>query len=45
MRNYELRGIVRMPRDIAVKIEETLAYPGQIRVVVIRESRSVEVAL
>lgn len=33
-----------LARDIAKRVEETLAYPGQIRVVVIRESRSVEIA-
>jgi ribonuclease Y len=33
-----------LARDIATRVEETLAYPGQIRVVVIRESRSVEIA-
>ena len=33
-----------LARNIVEKIEETLAYPGQIRVVVIRESRSVEIA-
>ncbi len=33
-----------LARDIVARIEETLAYPGQIRVVVIRESRSIEVA-
>ena len=33
-----------LARDIVHKIEEELAYPGQIKVVVIRESRSVEVA-
>ncbi len=33
-----------LARDIVAKIEETLAYPGQIKVVVIRESRSIEVA-
>ncbi|MDA1278603.1 MAG: ribonuclease Y [Chloroflexi bacterium] len=33
-----------LARNIVQKIEETLAYPGQIRVVVIRESRTVEVA-
>jgi len=33
-----------MARDIAKRVEETVAYPGQIRVVVIRESRSVEYA-
>ncbi|MDA1297695.1 MAG: ribonuclease Y [Chloroflexi bacterium] len=33
-----------LARNIAKRVEETLAYPGQIRVVVIRESRSVEIA-
>ncbi len=33
-----------LARDIAKRVEETLAYPGQIKVVVIRESRSVEYA-
>ena len=33
-----------LARDIVKRVEETLAYPGQIRVVVIRESRSVEIA-
>ncbi|MFW6195351.1 MAG: ribonuclease Y [Chloroflexota bacterium] len=33
-----------LARDITKRIEDTLAYPGQIKVVVIRESRSVEVA-
>ena len=33
-----------LARDIVQRIEETLSYPGQIRVVVIRESRAVEVA-
>ena len=34
----------KMARDIVKKIEETLVYPGQIKVTVIRESRSVEIA-
>lgn len=34
----------RLARDIAAKIEETLQYPGEIRVVVIRETRAVEYA-
>ena len=34
----------KMARDIVRKIEETLVYPGQIKVTVIRESRSVEYA-
>ena len=34
----------KLARDIVKKIEETLVYPGQIKVTVIRESRSVEYA-
>ncbi|MBF6604350.1 MAG: ribonuclease Y [Chloroflexi bacterium] len=35
---------MRLARDIVRKIEETLTYPGQIRVTVIRETRAVEYA-
>ena len=34
----------KMAREIVKKIEETLVYPGQIKVTVIREKRSVEFA-
>jgi ribonucrease Y len=34
----------RLARDIAKKIEETMQYPGQIKVTVIRETRAVEYA-
>ena len=34
----------RLARDIAKKIEETMQYPGQIRVTVIRETRATEYA-
>ena len=33
-----------LARDIAKQFEEELTYPGQIRVVVVRESRAIEVA-
>ena len=33
-----------MARDIVNKIEETLEYPGQIKVMVIREKRVVDYA-
>ncbi len=33
-----------MSRDIVKKIEESLTFPGQIRVTVIRETRAVEYA-
>jgi ribonuclease Y len=37
-------GTIRLSKDIANKIEETMQYPGQIRVTVIRETRSVDFA-
>jgi ribonuclease Y len=33
-----------LARDIAKQIEEELAYPGQIRITVVRESRAMEIA-
>jgi len=35
---------VRLARDISKKIEESLTYPGQIRVVVIRETTAIDYA-
>lgn len=35
---------IRMAREMARKIEDTLQYPGQVRVTVVRETRAVEVA-
>jgi ribonuclease Y len=35
---------VRLARDIAKKIEESLTYPGQIKVVVIRETTAIDYA-
>lgn len=35
---------VRLARDIAKKVEESMQYPGQIKVTVIRETRAVEFA-
>lgn len=37
-------GAVRLVRDIAHKVENELEYPGQIKVVIIRETRVVEYA-
>jgi ribonuclease Y len=39
--NIDDLGATRLARDVAKKIEETLEYPGQIKVTVIRETRSV----
>ena len=35
---------IRMARDISKKIEDTMQYPGQIKVIVIRETRAVDYA-
>ena len=35
---------IRLARDIAKKVEETMQYPGQIKVTVIRETRAIEFA-
>ena len=37
-------GSMRLARDVSKKIEETMEYPGQIRVTVVRETRAVDFA-
>jgi ribonuclease Y len=34
----------RLARDMAQKIQDTLQYPGQVKITVIRETRSVDYA-
>jgi ribonuclease Y len=42
--NVDDLAALRLSREIAKKIEETMQYPGQIKVQVIRETRAVEYA-
>jgi ribonuclease Y len=42
--NIDDLGIITLSRDIAKKVEESLQYPGQIKVTVIRETRAVDYA-
>ena len=42
--NIDDLGAVRLAKDISKKIEQSLEYPGQIKVTVIREKRAIEYA-
>ena len=37
-------GSMRLARDVSKKIEESMEYPGQIRVTVVRETRAIDFA-
>jgi ribonuclease Y len=37
-------GALRLARDVVKKIQDTLDYPGQIKVTVIRETRAIDYA-
>ncbi len=43
-KNITDRGSAKLARDIALQIEQTMTYPGEVKVVVMRETRAIGVA-
>lgn len=37
-------GAVKLAKDLAKRLEETLKYPGEVKVTIIRETRAIEIA-
>jgi len=42
--NLAAAGVQRLANDIAKRIQESMEYPGQIKITTIRETRAVEYA-
>ncbi len=42
--NIDDLAALKLAKDVARKIEETMQYPGQIKVTIIRETRVIEYA-
>ena len=43
-KEWDLKWVNQMARDVAAKVENEMDYPGQIKVNIIRETRVIEYA-